>query len=46
MRILVTMTLTAVVVPLSWHFFESPINELKRLFPYVLVTLVVVRWTR
>jgi peptidoglycan/LPS O-acetylase OafA/YrhL len=25
---------TLVVAAISWHFFESPINRLKRLFPY------------
>jgi len=31
---LVLLVATVVVASLSWHFFESPINRLKRLFPY------------
>ena len=28
-------TLTLIIAALSWHFFERPINELKRHFPYL-----------
>ena len=31
--------LTISVAVLSWHFFESPINRLKRLFPYRKISL-------
>ena len=31
---LVLLTATVTLAAISWHFFESPINRLKRLFPY------------
>jgi len=31
---LVLLVATVVLAALSWHFFERPINRLKRLFPY------------
>jgi peptidoglycan/LPS O-acetylase OafA/YrhL len=33
-RAMVYTTATVVVASLSWHFFERPINDLKRFFPY------------
>jgi peptidoglycan/LPS O-acetylase OafA/YrhL len=29
------VVITFVLVPLSWHFIESPLNNLKRFFPYI-----------
>jgi peptidoglycan/LPS O-acetylase OafA/YrhL len=33
-RLIVTATVSTLVASLSWHYFEEPINRLKRLFPY------------
>ena len=33
-RFIIASTMTVLIAAVSWHFFEGPINRLKRFFPY------------